>query len=83
MPMLNAQDKARFSWHCRRGMLELDLIFQAFLKNGLDKLSPAEINSFDELLSHTDPQLYAWLMNHEDPQDKELLKIVTLIRNTH
>ena len=37
--MLDAQEKARFSWHCRRGMLELDLILQRFLQNGIDQLN--------------------------------------------
>jgi antitoxin CptB len=81
--MLDARDKARFSWHCRRGMLELDLIFQAFLERGIEKLSSAQIKTFDALLSNTDPQLYAWLMGHEEPQDKELFEIVTLIRTNN
>ncbi len=79
--MLNAQEKARLSWHCRRGMLELDLILQRFLAQGLDKLSPEEIRLFDSLLECTDPELFAWLMGHEKAHDEGLNKIVTLIRN--
>lgn len=79
--MLDAREKARLSWHCRRGMLELDLILQGFLERGLDKLSDHEVKQFDSLLSNTDPELFAWLMGHEEPQDKEISKIVTIIRN--
>ena len=43
--MLSAQEKARLTWHCRRGMLELDLILQRFLEKGLDKLSNEELKT--------------------------------------
>lgn len=81
--MLDAREKARFEWHCRRGMLELDLILQQFLAKGLDKLSAKEIKSFDLLLTATDPELYSWLMGYEEPQDEELKTIVAIIRNNH
>ncbi|MDR3502572.1 MAG: succinate dehydrogenase assembly factor 2 [Legionella sp.] len=80
---MDAREKARLAWHCRRGMLELDLILQRFLEQGLDKLSADELNAFDSLLSCTDPELYAWLMGQIDPEDNELKAIVTLIRNQH
>jgi len=81
--MLTEQEKARLTWHCRRGMLELDLILQNFLLLGLDKLNEKEIKTFDALLSSTDPELIAWLMGHEEPENAELNKIVTIIRNTN
>ena len=80
--MLNAQQKARLTWSCRRGMLELDLILHNFLEKGLNSLSPQQVSSFSSLLTHTDPELYAWLMGNEEPYNKELVEIVTVIR-TH
>ena len=80
--MLNAQEKSRLTWHCRRGMLELDLILQSFLEKGLSKLNEKQIKQFNDLLEHIDPQLFAWLMGHEEPEDKELAEIVAFIR-TH
>jgi antitoxin CptB len=79
--MLDAREKARLTWHCRRGMLELDLILQRFLKEGLERLSAQELNTFDSLLSCTDPELFAWLMGHEEPENQEFKEIVALIRN--
>lgn len=79
--MLDAREKARLSWHCRRGMLELDLILQRFMDRGIDQLNDEEIKSFDLLLSNTDPELYSWLMGHEIPANKELSAIVSIIRN--
>ncbi|MBN9229720.1 MAG: hypothetical protein BGO90_05620 [Legionella sp. 40-6] len=81
--MLNAQDKARLLWHCRRGMLELDLILQKFVEDHLDYLSAEEVRAFDNLLSCTDPELYAWFMGYEEPATIELQKIVQLIRNQY
>jgi len=81
--MLDVREKARLTWHCRRGMLELDLILQSFLETRLDQLTDKEIKAFDSLLSNTDPELFAWLMGHEVPQDKELSNIVTIIRNNN
>lgn len=81
--MLDTKEKARLEWHCRRGMLELDLILQRFLEQKLDVLSPQELDAFNSLLSCTDPELFAWLMGHEEPQDKELKKIVTIIRTSN
>ena len=81
--MIDSQERARLTWHCRRGMLELDLILQKFLKEGLEQLNAQEIKSFDLLLETIDPQLFAWLMGHEVPQDEELAKIVAIIRNNN
>lgn len=81
--MLDTKEKARLFWHCRRGMLELDLILQHFMETGFNNLTKEEIKSFDLLLSCTDPELFSWLMGHEDPQDEELSAIVTIIRNNN
>jgi antitoxin CptB len=81
--MLDVREKARLTWHCRRGMLELDLILQRFLQNGVDQLTEKQIKSFDLLLSNIDPELFAWFMGYEEPIDKELTEIVTIIRNNN
>jgi antitoxin CptB len=81
--MLDVKQKARLSWHCRRGMLELDLFLQNFMQHQVDHLSDAQIETFDLLLSHTDPELLAWFMGHEDPADKGLYELVALIRAMH
>jgi antitoxin CptB len=79
--MLTKTEKARIAWHCRRGMLELDLILQKFFEECIDKLDAQQIASFNELLSATDPELFAWFMGHEEPTTPELVKIVSFIRN--
>lgn len=78
--MLTAHEKARLKWNCRRGMLELDLILHRFLEKGLDLLNNKQAGQFTELLTHNDPELFAWLMGHEVPPTNELVEIVAFIR---
>ncbi len=78
--MISSQRKAKINWNCRRGMLELDLIFERFFKNTFDTLSDDQVNVFERLLDQPDPDLYAWLMGYETPVDKELMNIVALIK---
>lgn len=77
--MLSSERKAKINWNCRRGMLELDLIFQQFFKQ-IDTLSTEQLGLFEKLLECPDPDLYAWLMGYEKPNQKELEDIVTFIR---
>lgn len=77
--MLDVQKK-KLSWQCRRGMLELDLLLQAFLEKRLDSLSDSEIHLFESLLNQSDPQLFAWLMGHELAPE-EYKELVACIRN--
>lgn len=78
--MLSSEEKARLVWNCRRGMLELDLILGGFLNIGFNRLTQQQIVQFTELLTHTDPELFAWLMGHEQPYNEELKEIVAFIR---
>ena len=73
---------AKLIWLCRRGMLELDLILSRFLKNQLEHLSNEQRSVFLRMLDAPDPDLYAWFMGYETPEDTEVLSLVTLIR-TH
>ena len=70
---------ARLRWKCRRGMLELDFFLERFIKNKLEHLDDKEINIFDEMLDCSDPELLAWFMGHQTPEDKEVLAVVKLI----
>ena len=78
--MISSQRKAKINWHCRRGMLELDLIFERFSKRHLDTLNDEQLLAFENLLSNQDPDLYAWLMGYEAPLHKELKDIVAFIK---
>ena len=71
---------AELRWSCRRGMLELDLIFERFLHQHVDSLTEEQIVAFEALLNYPDPDLFAWLMGYEDPAQNEVVEIVAFIR---
>ena len=74
--MFTKQRYARLKWACRRGMLELDVIFMPCVEEGFNDLSEADKVIFESLLTCDDPDLYAWLMGHQacnNPDYKRLI----------
>lgn len=71
---------SKLKWACRRGMLELDVLLGNFVNTGYSALSLEDKEQFVELLTHSDPELFDWLMGHSAPEDKELVKITEIIR---
>jgi antitoxin CptB len=78
--MIDAVRKAKLGWHCRRGMLELDLILNRFTQSQIDSLTETQLKAFEALLTCTDPELFSWLMGHSSPADRELVEIVEFIK---
>ncbi|HJX16564.1 MAG TPA: succinate dehydrogenase assembly factor 2 [Acidiferrobacterales bacterium] len=67
--MSDGQNEAlrRLRWQCRRGLLELDLLFVRFLEQHYDALSVAEQGAFQRLLEQPDQILLAWLQGQQEP----------------
>jgi antitoxin CptB len=74
-------NKAKLKWACRRGMLELDVLFMPFVDEAYDNLSMAQKITFERLLTEQDPELFAWFMGHEVCEDEELNAMVQIILN--
>lgn len=51
------------SWH--RGTRELDLIMGTFADRVLPGIADAELDFYDEILTHPDPDLYNWITGVE------------------
>ena len=66
------KDKKRLRWACRRGMLELDVLFMPFVEDVYDELSEAQKAVFRRLITCDDPDLFAWFMGHQTCEDEEL-----------
>ncbi|MET0052787.1 MAG: succinate dehydrogenase assembly factor 2 [Candidatus Thiodiazotropha sp.] len=71
---------SRLRWQCRRGMLELDYLFEAFLERQYRGLDPQMQAAFVALLEHPDPVLHAWCIIGEPPGDERLAELIRLIR---
>lgn len=71
----------QMAWQCRRGMLELDLFLQPFLKSVYPTLDEEQQQRFAELLAANDQELIAWLMNYETCPYPEWQPIIQQIRD--
>lgn len=72
-------NKPRLRWACRRGMLELDVLFMPFVEEAYDLLSEKDKQIFERLLEEQDPELFVWFMGHKVCEDEELNAMVQLI----
>ena len=77
--MTKLDSKARLRWACRRGMLELDVLFRPFVDEAYDDLSDADKFIFQRLLAGEDPELFAWAMGHKKCGDPELAYMMNKI----
>ena len=72
---------ARLYWQCRRGMLELDLVLQAFLDHQYHKASVDERRAFETLLNYPDALLFEYIMGREIPTDSQLVHVINQLRS--
>jgi len=61
-------DFDRIRWRCRRGLLELDLVLEAFLARGYGRLDAGERALFDELLEYPDGELLDLALGRREPE---------------
>lgn len=73
---------ARLLWQCHRGMLELDVILQNFVKQRYTELNRQQAEDFQQLLAQPDPLLLTWLLGHVTPQEARMQALVAMIRAT-
>lgn len=73
------RDKKRLRWACRRGMLELDVLFLPFVEEAYDELDDQQKDVFRRLITCDDPDLFAWFMGHQTCEDPELAEMVKLM----
>ncbi len=71
----------RLLWRCRRGMKELDVILERYVRQGLAAASPEEWRAFERLLGLPDPLLAGYFLGGELPGDPELRGLAARIRD--
>ena len=79
--MFTKKRLSRLKWACRRGMLELDVLFMPFVDEAFDDLDDDKKVIFERLLTCDDPDLFAWFMGHQKCEDPELADMVEHILN--
>lgn len=63
-------------------MLELDLVLLPFLDKIYPGLEEEDKQRYHRLLDCEDQDMFGWFLRREDPEDPDLLRIVTIIRDT-
>lgn len=69
----------RVIWHSRRGMLELDIVLEKFVRQCYPKLSDTEQALYRRLLECEDQQLFDWFLKKRAVEDQELASMVEKI----
>lgn len=70
---------ARVKWACRRGMLELDLIFETYVEQRYLKASKAEQALFISFLESTDQDLFDWLLKKKAPENPVFVSMIAIL----
>ncbi len=66
-------------WASRRGMLELDLILEPFVREAYTELAHDDRRLYRELMLCQDQELFAWFLKREEPENPELAGLVRKI----
>lgn len=74
------RELSRLRWRSRRGMRELDRLFERYLDRAWRQAPASEHAVFLRLLEVEDDKLWHWFMEHETPADAELADLVSRIR---
>lgn len=69
-------DYNRVIWASRRGMLELDLVLEPFVKQRYPDIPSDDQQRYQRLLECEDTELFGWFLGRLRPEDEELAKIV-------
>jgi antitoxin CptB len=71
-------DRRRLVWHCRRGMKELDVLLERYVRT-LGEPSVSEAQTLERFLNLPDPALAGYLLGHEIPEDPEIAALILRI----
>ena len=75
-----AAELRRIRWRCRRGMRELDQLFERYLDRCWAQDSEDRRAVFLRLLDCEDDKLWRWFMGYEAAEDVEIASLVQRIR---
>lgn len=74
--MIDDRRRERVLWHCRRGLLELDLLLQRFVEREFAHLTEHEHVTLQRLLDLPDTNLLDYCYGRAHPDDPELQALV-------
>jgi antitoxin CptB len=72
----------RLHWHCRRGLLELDLALVRFLDRHAPSLTRAELGVVNELLELSDSELWDFISGRKECRIEYQMEILRKLQET-
>ncbi len=70
----------RLKWHCRRSLLELDLVFDRFWERHEDDLDAEGEAALERLLELQDHDLWALVIGREVTDDHQLMGMIARLQ---
>ncbi len=75
--MLSKQDRVKkLRWKARRGMKELDVLFEAFFEKQAETLLAGGWPELEVFLSQEDDVLFDWISGRNLPADADVRKLI-------
>ena len=71
----------RLRWHCRRGLLENDLVLARFLERHAADLDEDRLAALNALLQYGDNELWDLFSGRVECDDPHLAPVVAMIRD--
>lgn len=59
-------ERSRILWRCRRGIKEMDILFEKFMEQCYESLHDDEKKAFEKFLDESDLDILAWIMNKSE-----------------
>ncbi len=72
--------RERLRWHCRRALLELDIVFQRFWERTGDELDEATATTMERLLAMEDHDLWELVSGRSATDDPQIRSLVERLR---
>ena len=73
-------EENRLRWHCRRGLLELDLVLTRFMDNRYASMKAVDVQLLRELLDYPDQDLWDMIIGRLQPADKRVTPVLEMLR---
>ena len=74
------EEARRLLWRCRRGMKELDVLLERYVRSRLARASAEELHTLTGLLELPDPLLADYLFGHAAATEPHLARLISAIR---
>jgi antitoxin CptB len=80
--MLSGHDRVKkLRWQSRRGMKELDVLFEAFFAKQTGPLLDGAWPELETLLGQEDDVLFDWISGRNLPADSAVLALINTLKN--